>query len=68
MFAYLKNTQKLVPALVATISCFGPIFISPMEEISTFKQKSEESFKEAWSRITTLQRENEPKMSQHGYQ
>src|SRR4051812_27904482 len=45
------------------MSSFGPTFISPMIEISTFKQKSEEIFKEAWSRISALQRETEPKVS-----
>src|SRR4051812_40242114 len=41
----------------------GFAFISPMVEISTFKQKSEESFKEAWSRISAFQRETEPEVS-----
>ena len=45
------------------MSGFGPISVSPMERIFTFKQESEESFKEAWSRISGLQRETEPKMS-----
>src|SRR4051812_145927 len=45
------------------MSGFGPICMTPMEEIFTFKKKSEESFKEAWSRISALQRETKPKMS-----
>src|SRR4051812_24871528 len=45
------------------MSSFGSTPFSPMVEISTFKQKIEESFKEAWSRISALQRETEPKMS-----
>src|SRR3954466_10151133 len=54
LLALFKNTKKLVPALVAAMSRFGPTFISPMVEISTFKQKIEESFKEAWSRISAF--------------
>src|SRR4051812_13372493 len=45
------------------MSSFGSTPFSPMVEISTFKQKSEESFKEAWSRISALHRETEPKVS-----
>ena len=41
---------------------FDPIPVTPMEKIFTFKQKSEESFKEAWSRIFDLQEKTEPKM------
>jgi hypothetical protein len=49
---FIKNTKKLVP----TSSCFFMsslvvVAMSPEEMIFTFKQKSEESFKEAWSRI-----------------
>src|SRR4051794_26531747 len=45
------------------MSGFGPIPVSPMERIFTFKQESEESFKEAWSRISDLRRKTKPKMS-----
>jgi hypothetical protein len=37
--------------------------MSPEEMIFTFKQKSEESFKEAWSRIYDWHGKNEPKMT-----
>jgi hypothetical protein len=48
--------EKYKKKLVHISSCFFmssfiPITMSPEEMIFTFKQKSEESFKEAWSRI-----------------
>ena len=61
-FSYHKH-KKLVPTLVATMSVLGPIPVSPMERIFTFKQGSEESFKEAWSRISDLHEKTEPKMT-----
>ena len=45
------------------MSSIAPITMSPEEMIFTFKQGIEESFKEAWSRISALQRETEPKIS-----
>jgi hypothetical protein len=40
-----------------------PITISPEEMIFAFKQGSEESFKEAWSRIFDSYDKTEPKMT-----
>jgi len=40
-----------------------PITMSPEEMIFTFKQGSEESFKEAWSRIFDSYDKTEPKMT-----
>ena len=40
-----------------------PITMSPEEMIFTFKQESEESFKEAWSRIFDSYDKTEPKMT-----
>jgi hypothetical protein len=37
--------------------------MSPEEMIFSFKQKSEESFKEAWSRIYDSHGKTEPKMT-----
>jgi hypothetical protein len=37
--------------------------MSPKEKIFTFKQKSEESFKEAWSKIYDWHGKTEPKMT-----
>jgi hypothetical protein len=37
--------------------------MTPVEMIFTFKQKSEESFKEAWSRISDWHGKTEPKMT-----
>jgi hypothetical protein len=37
--------------------------MSPEEMIFTFKQRSEESFKEAWSRIYDSHSKTEPKMT-----
>jgi hypothetical protein len=38
--------------------------MSPEEMMFTFKQRSEESFKEAWSRIFDSYGKTEPKMTQ----
>jgi hypothetical protein len=40
-----------------------PITMSPEEMIFTFKQRSEESFKEAWSRISDSYGKTKPKMT-----
>jgi hypothetical protein len=45
------------------MSSLAPITMSPEEMIFTFKQKSEESFKEAWSRIYDCHGKTEPKMT-----
>jgi hypothetical protein len=45
------------------MSSLVPITMSPEEIIFTFKQKSEESFKEAWSRIYDSHGKTEPKMT-----
>ena len=39
------------------------VTMSPEEMIFTFKQGSEESFKEAWSRINNSYNKTEPKMT-----
>ena len=41
----------------------APITMSPEEMIFTFKQGSEGSFKEAWSRISDSYEKTEPKMT-----
>ena len=46
------------------MSSIAPITMSPEEMIFTFKQGIEESFKEAWSRISDLHEKTEPKMTQ----
>jgi hypothetical protein len=45
------------------MSSLVPITMSPEEMIFTFKQKCEESFKEAWSRIYDSHGKTEPKMT-----
>jgi hypothetical protein len=45
------------------MSSLVPVTMSPEEMIFTFKQKSEESFKEAWSRIYDSHSKTEPKMT-----
>jgi hypothetical protein len=45
------------------MSSLVSVTMSPEEMIFTFKQKSEESFKEAWSRIYDCHRNTEPKMT-----
>ena len=40
-----------------------PVIMSPEEEIFTFKQGSEESFKDAWSRIFESYAKTEPRMT-----
>ena len=46
------------------MSSVAPVTMSPEEMIFTFKQGIEESFKEAWSRISDLHKKTEPKMTQ----
>src|SRR3954471_21533627 len=41
----------------------SPDTISPEERVFTFKQKSDESIKEAWSRIHKAYNETEPRMT-----
>ena len=41
----------------------SPVTMSPKEMVFTFKQGSEESFKEAWSRINNSYDKMEPKMT-----
>jgi hypothetical protein len=45
------------------MSSLVPITMSPEEMTFTFKQRSEESFKEAWSRIYYSHGKTEPKMT-----
>jgi hypothetical protein len=45
------------------MSSLVPITMSPQEMIFTFKQKSEESFKEAWSRIYDSHGKTKPNMT-----
>jgi hypothetical protein len=44
------------------MSSLVSVTMSPEEMIFTFKQKSEDSFKEAWSRIYDCHGKTEPKM------
>src|SRR5215216_2972537 len=46
------------------MSSLAPVTMSPEEMIFTFKQGIEESFKEAWSRISDLHEKTEDKMTQ----
>src|SRR5215216_2503969 len=46
------------------MSSLAQITMSPEEMIFNFKQGIEESFKEAWSRISDLHEKTEPKMTQ----
>ena len=46
------------------MSSIAPATMSPEEMIFTFKQGIEESFKEAWSRISDLHEKTEPKMTE----
>src|SRR5215216_2483082 len=46
------------------MSSLAPVTMSPEEMIFTFKQGIEESFKEAWSRISDPHEKIEPKMTQ----
>src|SRR4051794_9210087 len=43
------------------MACLGTM--SPQERVFTFKQKSDESIKEAWSRIHKAYNETEPRMT-----
>jgi hypothetical protein len=45
------------------MSSLVPVTMSPEEMIFTFKQKSEESFKEAWSRTYDSHGKTKPKMT-----
>jgi hypothetical protein len=45
------------------MSSLVPVTMSPKEMIFTFKQKSEESFKDAWTRIYDYHSKTEPKMT-----
>jgi hypothetical protein len=64
LYRFIKNTKKLV----TISSCFFmsslvAVTMSPEEMIFTFKQKSEESFIEAWSRIYDFHGQTELKMT-----
>jgi hypothetical protein len=61
---FIKNTKNLVSFIVFFImSCLVATTMSPEEMIFTFKQKSEESFKDAWSRIYDWLGNTESKMT-----
>ena len=62
---YIKNTKKLVSiiAFISVASMSSPVTMSPEEMIFTFKQGSEESVKEAWSRINKAYDETGPRMT-----
>jgi hypothetical protein len=49
--SFYQKYKKLVPISSCFMSSLVPITMSPEEMIFAFKQKSDESFKEAWSRI-----------------
>jgi hypothetical protein len=58
-----KNTKKISSYFnLLFMSSLVVVTMSPEEMIFTFKQKSEESFKEAWSRIYDWHGKTEPKM------
>src|SRR4051794_15332319 len=63
--AFYKKSKKnsLLFIVVIFTAYFIPIIMTPEEMIFTFKQGSEESFKEAWSRINEPYDKTEPKMT-----
>jgi hypothetical protein len=61
---FLSKIQKISSYFnLLFMSSLVPITMSPEEMIFTFKQKSEVSFKEAWSRIYDSHGKTEPKMT-----
>jgi hypothetical protein len=61
---FIKNTKKISSYFkLLFISSLVVVAMSPVEMIFTFKQKCEESFKEAWSRIYDCHGKTEPKMT-----
>jgi hypothetical protein len=62
--SFNQKYKKIVPISICFfMSSLVPITMSPEEMIFTFKQKSEKSFKEAWSRIYDSHEKIEPKMT-----
>jgi hypothetical protein len=61
--SFYKKYKKNSSFQVAFISILVPVTMSPEQMIFTFKQKSEESFKEAWSRIYDSHGITEPEMT-----
>src|SRR4051812_2832229 len=60
---YQKSKKHLLYIFVIFTAYFIPVIMTPEEMIFTFKQGSEESFKEAWSRINESYDKTEPKMT-----
>jgi hypothetical protein len=61
---FIKNTKKTSSYFkLLFMSSLVSVTMSPEEMIFTFKQKGEESFKEAWSRIYDCHGKTEPKMT-----
>jgi hypothetical protein len=61
---FIKNTKKISFYFkLLFMSSLVAVTMSPEEMIFTFKQKSEESLKEAWSRIYDCHGKTEPKMT-----
>jgi hypothetical protein len=67
---FIKNPKKLESLIVAFIylllfimSSLDATTMSPEKMIFAFKQKNEESFKEAWSRIYYWHGKTEPRMT-----
>jgi hypothetical protein len=61
---FIKNTKKISSYFkLLFMSSLVAVAMSPEETIFTFKQKSEKSFKEAWSRIYDCHGKTEPKMT-----
>jgi putative flippase GtrA len=63
LLVYQKYKKNYFLLQVAFMSSLVPITMSPEEMIFTFKQKSEESFNEAWSRISDSHNKTETKMT-----
>jgi hypothetical protein len=63
LLLFYQKHKKRFPLQVAFMSSPVPITMSPEEMIFTFIQRSEESFKEAWSRISDSYGKTEPKMT-----
>jgi hypothetical protein len=59
----IKNTKGSFYFKLIFMSSLVVVTMSPEEMIFTFKQKSEESFKEAWCRIYDWHGKTEPKMT-----
>jgi hypothetical protein len=63
LLLYPKTQKKLAVAFISVMSISSSAIMSPEEMIFTFKQGSEESFREAWLRINSYYETIEPRMT-----